>query len=82
MVFSVFIFLLIHLNNSTTSNGDKESPNTMIHSVPVNGTSEKNLVMVGIHVIGINNAADINIAPYKYLFFACFFENTETVFEC
>ena len=43
---------------------------------------EKNLVITGIHVIGTNNSAEINIAPYKYLFFACFLENTDTVLEC
>ena len=76
------MFLLINLKNSTTNNGEIESANTIIHSVPVNGASEKNLATTGIHVIGTNNRAEINIAPYKYLFFACFFEKTDIVLEC
>ena len=72
----------MNLKNSTTNNGEIESTNTIAHSVPVNGASEKNLVITGIHVIGTNNSAEINIAPYKYLFFACFLENTDTVLEC
>ena len=54
----------------------------MSHSFKFKGDSEKKLLINGIQVIGINNVADIAMAIYKYLFFSCFLEKTETMLEC